>query len=92
MVADLSSLELRTLLLVPEHSGRATLELPDSKAIRDVQSVFLQLISDQFGIGRELLYAMQVQLFLSMIPLHADDPGRQQAFLANALRLYSEID
>lgn len=70
----------------------ATLELPDSKAISDVQSVFLQLIEDEFGLGRELLYAMQVQLFLSMIPLHADDPNRQQAFLANALRLFSEID
>ncbi len=69
-----------------------TLDLPDNKAISDVQSVFLQLIEDEFGLSRELLYAMQVQLFLSMIPLHADDPGRQQAFLANALRLFSEID
>ncbi len=70
----------------------ATLELPENKAIADVQSVFLQLINDNLGLSRELLYAMQVQLFLSMIPLHADDPGRQRAFLANALRLFSEID
>lgn len=71
---------------------QATLELPDSKAIRDVQDVFLGLIEDNYGIDHELLYAMQVQLFLSMIPLHSDDPERQQAFLANALRLYSELD
>ena len=71
---------------------QATLKLPESQAISDVQSVFLQLIDEQFGLSRELLYAMQVQLFLSMIPLHADDPMRQQAFLANALRLYSHID
>jgi hypothetical protein len=31
-------------------------------------------------------------LFLSMIPLHADRPDRQQAFVANALRLYLELD
>ncbi len=73
-------------------ANSATLELPVSKAISDVQSVFLQLISEQFGLGHALLCAMQVQLFLSMIPLHADDPGRQHAFLANALRLFSEID
>ena len=30
-----------------------------------------------------------VLLFLSMLPLHADRPDRQQAMLANALRLYA---
>ncbi|EER46656.1 hypothetical protein AM305_11540 [Actinobacillus minor NM305] len=28
-------------------------------------------------------------LFLSMIPLHFDKPHRQEAMLANALRLYT---
>jgi hypothetical protein len=32
--------------------------------------------------------AALVSLFLSMLPLHADRPDRQMAFLANALRLY----
>ncbi|CAN5827421.1 hypothetical protein BH11PSE1_BH11PSE1_05230 [soil metagenome] len=36
--------------------------------------------------------AIMVSLFLSMIPLHADRPDRQQAFVANALRLYAELD
>ena len=31
-------------------------------------------------------------LFLSMLPLHADRPDRQQAFVANALRLWRELD
>jgi hypothetical protein len=30
-------------------------------------------------------------LFLSMLPLHADRPDRQQAFIANALRLFREL-
>ena len=32
-----------------------------------------------------------ILLFLSMLPLHLDKPDRQMAFLANALRLYSEM-
>ena len=31
---------------------------------------------------------MQIQLFLSMLPLHADDPRRQDALMANAFRLH----
>jgi hypothetical protein len=31
-----------------------------------------------------------VLLFLSMLPLHADDPRRQQALMANGIRLYLE--
>lgn len=34
--------------------------------------------------------AITIHLFLSMLPLHADRPERQRAFLANSLRLYSE--
>lgn len=36
--------------------------------------------------------ATAIQLFLSMIPLHGDRPDRQVAFLANALRLYMELE
>lgn len=36
--------------------------------------------------------AVTAGLFLSMIPLHADRPDRQRAFIANALRLYLELD
>lgn len=36
--------------------------------------------------------AVMVSLFLSMIPLHADRPDRQRAFVANALRLYGELE
>jgi hypothetical protein len=36
--------------------------------------------------------AVTVSLFLSMLPLHADRPDRQQAFIANALRLWRGLD
>ena len=38
----------------------------------------------------KLLLHQQILLFLSMIPLHFDKPHRQEAMLANALRLYVE--
>ena len=46
------------------------------------------------GVGglSETVRAVTVSLFLSMLPLHADRPDRQQAFIANALRLWLELD
>jgi hypothetical protein len=35
-------------------------------------------------------YPVMVLLFLSMLPLHVDNPLRQKALLANAMRLYLE--
>ena len=35
--------------------------------------------------------AIMTGLFLSMLPLHADRPDRQRAFIANALRLYAGL-
>ena len=34
---------------------------------------------------------IMVLLFLSMLPLHVDNPPRQRALMANALRLYQEM-
>jgi hypothetical protein len=33
---------------------------------------------------------LTILLFISMLPLHADNPGRQDALLANGLRLYKD--
>jgi hypothetical protein len=41
--------------------------------------------------GREIR-AVMIALFLSMLPLHADRPDRQEAFIANALRLYANLE
>lgn len=41
-------------------------------------------------LGDAEITAVTIHLFLSMLPLHADNPRRQRAFIANALRLFSE--
>lgn len=50
------------------------------------------LTIDGVGGQSEAVRAVTVSLFLSMPPLHADQPERQQAFVANALRLWLELD
>jgi hypothetical protein len=40
----------------------------------------------------DAIRAIALCLFLSMLPLHSDSPARQQAMLANALRLFIEMD
>jgi len=58
---------------------------------KDTQQAFIELIGERFGLSAISLYAMQIQLFLSMLPLHSDDSSRQQALFANAFRLYQII-
>ena len=54
-----------------------------------IQQRYVQLVEQEFGINEITLMAMQIQLFLSMLPLHQDDPKRQQALFANAFRLHN---
>lgn len=42
------------------------------------------------GVDSEEIAAITIQLFLSMLPLHADRPDRQRAMLENALRLFAD--
>lgn len=55
--------------------------------LEEIQKVFLdrQLLSN---IHNKDIIVPTILLFLSMIPLHFDKPHRQEAMLANALRLY----
>lgn len=64
------------------------LEIAQKKSHRETQQKFIQLVEDKFGLTSQNLYAMQIQLFLSMLPLHSDNPKRQQALFANAFRLH----
>ncbi len=43
------------------------------------------------ALSRSVLATM-VSLFISMLPLHADRPDRQFAFIANALRLFTMLE
>lgn len=59
------------------------------KRFKDIQESFMntKLIPE---ISNQEIIAPTILLFLSMIPLHFDKPHRQEAMLANALRLYYE--
>lgn len=50
-----------------------------------------ELVASLFPGELKVIQAMTALLFLSMLPLHADHPARQETMLANALRLYSEV-
>ena len=64
------------------------LEIHIDERVRGIQNAF---------IGREFLPGLKpldvmpltILLFISMLPLHSDEPRRQLALLANALRLYA---
>ncbi|WP_157956956.1 hypothetical protein [Salinicola aestuarinus] len=81
-------------------AGRYRLEMLDafnmniefdvSDRLRTIQKLFLDA---EFipGLSTRDVQPLVVLLFLSMLPLHSDRPDRQEAMLANALRLYAEI-
>lgn len=58
--------------------------------IKKVQDYFRSGKIGGYTLEELSTYPILVHLFLSMIPLHSDHPERQQAMLANALRLYAE--
>ena len=67
------------------------LEFDVTDDIRATQEKFKNLAFAGHGIDELNVYPIMVHLFLSMLPLHNDNAERQQAMLANALRLYVEL-
>ncbi len=67
-----------------------SLSFDTPQTINDIQNYFQQMHFAGYTIAELQVYPIMILLFLSMLPLHADRPDRQQAFLANALRLYVE--
>jgi hypothetical protein len=69
-----------TLALEPE-AGRET-----------IQAIFLATAFAGVTPDEAQAGPIAILLFLSMLPLHADNPVRQGALLANALRLFLAMD
>lgn len=61
--------------------------LPINENIKEIQALFLA----SFKLSKSEFLALCVHLFLSMLPLHYEDTNKQNALLANALRLFSEL-
>lgn len=69
-----------------------SLSFPEHHAVwQHVEKNFLQMEIDDYRASSTCIRAMTIQLFLSMLPLHYDRPDRQRVFIANAARLFVEL-
>ena len=60
-------------------------------SIKATQDTFKRMTFDGWNLDELNVYPIMIHLFLSMLPLHSDNPERQKAMLANALRLYVDL-
>lgn len=68
------------------------LSLPVTRELQATQALFAQTPFGGRSLQETRAAMISVLLFLSMLPLHSDNPERQWALLANALRLYCGLD
>lgn len=66
-------------------------DIPISDSKKEISDLFISLNFNAFNITIKEIYAVMIHLFLSMLPLHSDNPHRQKAFIANAIRLYIDF-
>lgn len=57
-----------------------------------LQKSFAEMTISGLSTSSREIRAITTSLFVSMLPLHADRPDRQKAFIANALRLYASLE
>ncbi|MEW5773136.1 MAG: capsular biosynthesis protein [Thermodesulfobacteriota bacterium] len=69
-----------------------TLEFPAEEYTRRIDDLFTGMRLGGDMCDQRTILAVVVHLFLSMLPLHADRPDHQDAMLANALRLFLELE
>ncbi|WP_340302353.1 hypothetical protein [Roseobacter sp. HKCCD7870] len=64
----------------------------DYSKIEHLSKKFIHIILDEFSqVSLGEILAINVLLFISMVPLHSDDKDRQEAFLLNSKRLYQML-
>ena len=76
-----------TKIKVSKSNSTNTFHVSENKNL-NVKLYFIHQIRKKFKLNKLNLLAMQINLFLSMLPLHKDDKNRQNALFANAFRLY----
>jgi hypothetical protein len=72
------------------NEGDLAIDFPVDSSFDMANAVAREFDLAGYRLGDAENVAVTIHLFLSMLPLHADHPARQQALLANALRLFSE--
>lgn len=71
--------------------GAVLLEAHLEARHRKIKSMFANWIAERVGPLLPAVRLVEATLFLSMIPLHADRPRSQQAFLARGLELITDV-
>ena len=77
---------------VQAEGNRFSLEIFAEDHVRRVQRLFSNRGFAGISAAQDEIRAIAVHLFLSMVPLHSDRRERQSAFVANAARLYADLD
>lgn len=67
------------------------LEFSVSQTGSSLEQLFDEIFFDNHLFRKDEIIAINVMLFLSMIPLHDDQPTRQQAMFLNAVRLAQKL-
>jgi hypothetical protein len=58
---------------------------------KNLSNILFDQIYETYGVQKKELIAMEILLFVGLIPLHYDDEIRQNAFIANLKRLEREF-
>jgi hypothetical protein len=67
------------------------LDIYSNSTVLAIQAEFLQRNFIGIEVASKQNFAIMIHLFLSMLPLHADNEKRQFALMANVFRLYQNI-
>ncbi|MEE2746655.1 MAG: hypothetical protein VX617_07215, partial [Pseudomonadota bacterium] len=78
-------------ILKEEGKYRLSITMPAEPQLEETKHIFCDRTFAGYTISDASSHLISILLFLSMLPLHSDRPERQRAFLANALRLYTEF-
>ncbi|NMP14983.1 hypothetical protein [Thalassotalea sp. Y01] len=62
-----------------------------TKNYKHIELMFKDVFFNDDAFNEEEILAITIHLFLSMLPLHFDRPDRQEAMIANAIRLYKKL-
>jgi hypothetical protein len=76
-----------------ERVGTCSLQFERASAADQeaIERYFFEIVCNGERRAFDKAAAISILLFLSMLPLHADDPQRQWAFFANAYHLYQQL-
>lgn len=81
----------RFFLNIDYSSATIQLDIHTNNTVDEIQQNFLRKNFAGIQVGSKQNFAIMIHLFLSMLPLHADNKNRQLAFMSNALRLYQNF-